>query len=316
VLIAALAGARSPKRAKTAGSAAPRLRGTAAHLLYAQRPPPASSEEALVLSLHEFGATTWRPPMATRASLSRAERAYWSEGLANVKAKFEGFRPLGDDDLAFYRACRDGYPEAKEVRQQKQRAACGWALAHTLAARGQPAAAAAEYRPVAGVLALDAQEARMPIADFLNFYLLLLYRAGLRQAYATVFDHVAAKLMPWRHRLQLAQLTIPEVDQPAPAPFHDKALWPAMTATLEGGYPAIRAELEAFLAVEGSGGGFDGTLEEQFIRAQGSSWNKLVLFEQEKEQWNTTACAGPFRQTCDVIRRVDEVVSRAIIAGI
>ena len=48
VLIAALAGARSPKRAKTAGSAAPRLRGTAPHLLYAQRPPPASSEEALV----------------------------------------------------------------------------------------------------------------------------------------------------------------------------------------------------------------------------------------------------------------------------
>ena len=96
VLIAALAGARSPKRAKTAGSAAPRLRGTAPHLLYAQRPPPASSEEALVLSLHEFGATTWRPPMATRASLSRAERAYWSEGLANVKAKFEGFEPLTD----------------------------------------------------------------------------------------------------------------------------------------------------------------------------------------------------------------------------
>jgi hypothetical protein len=52
-----------------------------------------------------------------------------------------------------------------------QRAACGYALAHALAAAGRPAQAAAEYRPVAGVLVLADPAARMAIADFLNFYL-------------------------------------------------------------------------------------------------------------------------------------------------
>ena len=102
ILVAAhLTSARSPKRAKAAsrstGAGASRLRGVAPHLLYAHHPPPPTTEEALVLSLHEFGATIWRPPMATWGSLSKSERTYWTEGLANVKAKFERFEPLSDD---------------------------------------------------------------------------------------------------------------------------------------------------------------------------------------------------------------------------
>ena len=82
----------------------------------------------------------------------------------------------------------------------------------------------------------------------------LLFRAGLRRAYAAVFDGVAAQLMPWRHRLQLAQLSVPEAEGAAgPRAFHPAAEFPALTAGLERGYAAVRAELEAHLAAAGAG---------------------------------------------------------------
>jgi hypothetical protein len=110
----------------------------------------------------------------------------------------------------------------------------------------------------------------------------LLFRAGRRRAYAAVFDGVAAQLMPWRHRLQLAQLSVPEAEGAAgPRAFHPAAEFPALTAGLERGYAAVRAELEAHLAAAGAGeAGFGRTLQEQFLAARGGSWTKLVLYDQ------------------------------------
>jgi hypothetical protein len=148
----------------------------------------------------DFGARTWRAPLATFESVGEHRRRHWAAVMAVEARATEGgygggAGAVSEADLGLLQHCREHHPERGGRNAQSQRYRCGLALALALAAAERLPEAAAEYRRTAGLLprpdgpeaadccATVAKTAVMQIANFLNFYLVLLWRLGEHAVY-------------------------------------------------------------------------------------------------------------------------------------
>ena len=209
--------------------------------------------------------------------------------------------------------------------------------------REQPLASARSILPLLGLIGYDVvgrpeieqspgavQSLLADLTAWLHEFMLALWSAGCHHAYTKAYQ-LSQQARPgfWRHPLQIptSSAALELGRQPAagkqptegiyvPSAWHDPSEHPGITATLEGRWRVIEAEVEAAVRGAVENGRAAGSLytvnAEDATLVGAGEWSELRLYNQATDEWDQTNCKL-LPTTCEILQAIPEL--RATVGG-